>query len=105
MAAALVSDLRKASCGTLVADKGYDSDPLRSLLVEEDIFPCLRVSRKRVEKRLFHCGHYRKRHHVENFVARLKRHRRVANDMNRESSWPSLQAEGGKVIDKRLPKR
>ena len=78
MAAALVSDLRKASCGTLVADKGYDSDPLRSLLVEEDIFPCLGVSRKRVEKRLFHCGHYRKRHHVENFFARLKRHRRVA---------------------------
>ena len=78
MAPALVADLDRESCGTLVADKGYDSDALRALLIESDIFPCLGVSRKRIEKRLFHKGYYRHRHHVENFFARLKRHRRVS---------------------------
>lgn len=78
MAPALVADLRRETCGTLVADKGYDSDALRSLLVEQDIFPCLAVSRKRVQTRPFHRGYYRKRHRVENFFANLKRHRRVS---------------------------
>jgi transposase len=78
MAPALVADLDRKSCGTLVADKGYDSDALRALLVEKDIFPCLGVSRKRRESRPFHRGYYRHRHHVENFFARIKRHHRVA---------------------------
>lgn len=86
MAPALVADLDRASCGTLVADKGYDSDALRVLLIESDIFPCLGVSRKRIEKRLFHKGYYRHRHHVENFFARLKRHRRVSTRYDKLAS-------------------
>ena len=78
MAPALVADLDRKTCGTPVADKGDDSDALRTLLFEKEIFPCLGVSHKRVEKRLFHKGYYRHRHHVENFFAKLKRHRRVS---------------------------
>ena len=74
----LVRDLTATQCGTLLADKGYDSDALRILLLEKGIFPCLAVSRKRVEPRSFHKGYYRKRHRVENFFCRLKRHRRVS---------------------------
>ena len=86
MAPALVADLRREDCAALVADKGYDSDALRALLVEADIFPCLGVSRKRVHKRLFHKGYYRRRHHVENFFAKLKRHRRVSTRYDKLAS-------------------
>jgi len=78
MAPALVQDLTAKECGTLVADKGYDSDALRALLVEKNIFPCLALNATRKEARYFHRGYYRHRHHVENLFAALKRHRRVA---------------------------
>lgn len=78
MAPALVADLRPGECGTLVADKGYDSDALRALLVEKNIFPCLALNGTRKERRFFHRGYYRHRHHVENLFQSLKRHRRVA---------------------------
>jgi transposase len=78
MAPALVAGLSGSQCGTLVADKGYDSDAWRVLLVEKDIFPCLAINATRKENRSFHRGYYRKRHHVENFFAALKRQRRVA---------------------------
>lgn len=78
MAPALVAELTAEECGTLVADKGYDSDGLRALLVEKNIFPCLALNATRKEARYFHRGYYRHRHHVENFFAALKRHRRVA---------------------------
>jgi transposase len=78
MAPALVADLTARDCGTLVADKGYDSDALRALLVEKNIFPCLALNATRKESRYFHRGYYRHRHHVENFFGALKRHRRIA---------------------------
>ena len=78
MATALVKPLRSSCVSALVADKGYDSDKLRALLVEEDIFPCLALNATRREKRPFHRGYYRHRHHVENFFCAIKRHRRIA---------------------------
>ena len=78
MAPALGAELRAAQCGTLAADKGYDSDAFRVLLYEKGISPCLALNRTRKEKRSFHKGYYRKRHRVENFFGRLKRHRRVS---------------------------
>ena len=86
MAPALVADLHHRTCGTLVADKGYDSDALRLRLLDKKIFPCLGVSRKRVEKRFFHKGYYRHRRHVENFFAKLKRHRRVSTRYDKLAS-------------------
>ena len=78
MAPGLVAELRARDCGTLVADKGYDSDALRALLLEKDICPCLAVNATRKQRRFFHRGYYHHRHHVENFFCALKRHRRVA---------------------------
>ena len=78
MAPPLVADLTERDCSALVADKGYDSDALRALLVEKNIFPCLALNATRKESRPFHRGYYRHRHHVENFFGSLKRHRRVA---------------------------
>lgn len=78
MAPGLIADLRARDCGTLVADKGYDSDALRVLLVEKGIFPCLALNATRKQRRSFHRGYYRHRHHVENFFCALKRHRRIA---------------------------
>jgi transposase len=86
MAPALVRDIGRFGCTTVLADKGYDSDALRLLLVEQNVFPCLAVSHKRVESRPFHRGYYRKRHRVENFFCALKRHRRIATRYDKLAS-------------------
>ena len=74
----MVGDLHKASCGALVADKGYDSDALRCQLKAKGVFPCLSLNATRRAARPFHRGYYRRRHRVENFFCAMKRHRRVA---------------------------
>jgi transposase len=86
MAPDLVAPLRASRVTTLVADKGYDSDKLRALLVEDDIFPCLALNATRREKRPFHRGFYRHRHHVENFFCTIKRQRRVATRYDKLAS-------------------
>ena len=73
----LVAGLNRGACSVSVADKGYDSDALRALLVEHDIFLSLGVSRKRDERRYFHEVSNR-RLRTENFFARLKRNRRFS---------------------------
>ena len=74
----LFSELDPTRCKTVVGDKGYDSDALRCQLYELGIRPCLAATTKRIEKRPFHKGCYRRRHRVENFFCSLKKHRRVA---------------------------
>ena len=86
VAPALVADLEGSTCGTLVADKGYDSDGLRLLLRARGIFPCLSLNHSRHARRPFHRGFYRYRHRVENFFAAIKRHRRVATRYDKLAS-------------------
>lgn len=74
----LIKTLKASGCKTLIADKGYDSDALRAMLLKWGIFPCFALNRKRVESRPFHRGYYRRRHRIENFFCALKRHRRIA---------------------------
>ncbi len=64
--------------GTLVADKGYDSDFLRDALLQAEVFPCIPNRKSRTEPKPFHRGYYKKRHTVENGFCRLKRLRRIA---------------------------
>lgn len=64
--------------GTLAADKGYDSDPLRCWLYERRIKPCIPPRSNRIDPSPYGRATYRKRHRVENFFERLKRYRRVA---------------------------
>jgi transposase len=104
MAPALVADLSARDCGTLVADKGYDSDALRSLLVEKDIFPCLARNATRKETRPFHRGYYRKRHHVENFFSALKRHRRVSTRYEKlATSFAAFVTMSHRALDRLNP--
>ena len=62
----------------VVADKGYDSDPLRIWLFEREITPCIPPKSNRKDPLPYRRSSYRKRHLVENFFAHLKTFRRVA---------------------------
>ena len=64
--------------GTVVADKAYDSDPLRCALFEQGVLPWIPPRSNRKEKSSYGKKTYRKRHRVENFFERIKRFRRVA---------------------------
>lgn len=61
-----------------VADKGYDSDPLRNWLRARAATPCIPSKSNRLTPAPYRCRSYRKRHLVENFFAHLKTFRRVA---------------------------
>ena len=62
----------------VVADKGYDSDPLRIWLFERGVLPCIPPKANRIDPLPYRASAYRKRHLVENFFAHLKTFRRVA---------------------------
>jgi transposase len=62
----------------VVADKGYDSDPLRRWLRERGVTPCIPAKSNRKTPRPIRRSSYRKRHLIENFFGHLKTFRRVA---------------------------
>lgn len=61
----------------VVADKGYDSDAFCQEIQERGSQPCIPPRKGRKAPRPYHKGHYKKRHHVENFFQRIKRFRRI----------------------------
>jgi len=63
---------------TVVADKGYDSDPLRRWLSERGSTSCIPPRSNRKNPRPMRRSSYRKRHLIENFFGHLKTFRRVA---------------------------
>jgi len=65
-------------CGTLVADKAYDSDGFRELLDSIGSNVCIPPRSNRRDPRKYSKHIYKKRHRVENFFQRLKTYRRVA---------------------------
>lgn len=70
--------LEQCSGSRVVADKGYDSDPLREQLYERGIEPCIPPKSNRLDPLPYSKAAYRKRHKVENYFERLKTFRRVA---------------------------
>lgn len=62
----------------MLADKGYDADPLRRSLRQAGAVPVIpgRSSRKRTDR--YDLKRYRNRHLIENGFCRLKDFRRVA---------------------------
>ena len=64
--------------GKLVADKGYDSDPLRNWLADRGVTSCIPPRSNRIDPPPFSRVSYRKRHLLENFFAAIKTFRRVA---------------------------
>lgn len=62
----------------VVADKGFDADTFRALLCRQRTRVCIPPKRSRRWPVAFHRGYYRRRHEVENFFCRIKRHRRIS---------------------------
>lgn len=62
---------------TLVADKGFDADSLRARIRRAGGTTCI-PRRQNCGTRPFCRRLYRRRHRVENFFCRIKRHRRIA---------------------------
>lgn len=63
--------------GHVVADKGYDSDPLRQTIRRSGAKPVI-PARKGIRRRRYDRARYRLRNRVERFFNRVKHHRRVA---------------------------
>lgn len=61
----------------VVADKGYDGDRFRERIRAAGSEACIPPRSNRIRPPKYHKGHYRRRHHVENFFQRIKRHRRI----------------------------
>lgn len=61
-----------------VADKGFDADSFRARLCRQRTRVCIPAKRSRRTLVAFHRGYYRRRHRVENFFCRIKRHRRIS---------------------------
>ena len=63
---------------TVVADKGYDSDPFRTLIRDENSIPCIPSRSNRKQPQRYSKRSYRRRHKIENHFEKLKRFRRIA---------------------------
>ena len=66
---------------TLIADRGYDRNWFREVLVEKDITPCIPLTKNRKTPIAYDKVLYRQRHKVENMFAKLKDWRRIATAM------------------------
>ena len=66
----LLKDLPKAQ--TLIGDRGYDSNKIRNLLIEQEITPCIPPKKNRIETIDYCKATYKTRHRVENLFAKLK---------------------------------
>lgn len=70
----------------IVADKGYDSAAFRTLLCATDNGTCIPKRKRSKTTSPYNRAHYRKRHRVENFFARIKRFRRIATRYEKSKS-------------------
>ena len=62
---------------TVVADKGYDSNPLRAQFARQGASTSICPKKSRLRKVAFNSGYYRLRHRVENLFQRMKRYRGI----------------------------
>ena len=77
----LLQDLPQAR--VVIGDKGYDSNKIRTLLLEQGITPCIPCRRNRNQKVPYSKRLYKMRHKVENLFAKLKDWRRIATRYDR----------------------
>jgi len=71
----LLGDLAPAY---MIADRGYDSDPLVAVLAARGTHAVIPPRRKRRHPRAYDVTRYAQRHPVERLFSRLKQFRRVA---------------------------
>ena len=81
-----VSDYRGAAtvlpalpeAAVLIADKGYDSDPLRKALIAREIEPCIPGRKNRKAPVPYDAALYKQRNRIERMFGKLKDWRRIA---------------------------
>ena len=86
-----VSDYRGAAtvlpalppAGTLIADRGYDSDWFRAALSDLDIKPCIPGRKNRKQPVEYDEALYKQRNRIERMFGRLKDWRRIATRYDR----------------------
>ena len=61
----------------VIADKGYDSDPLRELLAAQQVEVVIPFRRNRKQPRDYDRIRYRERNIVERFINKIKWYRRI----------------------------
>ena len=91
LTAGQVSDYRGAATllpalptpAVLIADKGYDSDPLRQALARRAITPCIPGRAHRKQPIAYDVTLYKKRNLIERMFGRLKDWRRIATRYDR----------------------
>ena len=69
---------RRAGPSYLIADRGYDADPLVAALAARGTCAVIPPRRKRRHPRAYDAARYAQRHPVERLFSRLKQFRRVA---------------------------
>ena len=62
----------------LIADKGYDSDPLRKALIALKIEPCIPGRKNRKAPAPYDAALYKQRNRIERMFGKLKDWRRIA---------------------------
>jgi transposase len=75
-AALLLPSLPKAR--VLLADRGYDADWFRAVLIEKGIVPCIPSRKNRTNQIAYDKTLYKQRHKIENMFGKLKDWRRIA---------------------------
>ena len=66
-----------------LADRAFDSDPLRAALIKKKIEPCIPGRKHRLEPVIYDKKLYGQRHKIENAFARIKDWRRIATRYDR----------------------
>lgn len=84
---------------TVVADKGYDSDGLRALLLRRGSRSCIPPRARRQDPARWHRGYYRRRHKVEKFFQRAKRHRRIGTRYEKRDLYFLSFVQLGAILD------
>jgi putative transposase len=72
--------------GSVLADKGYDSDANRAAIRAAGAEPCIPPRRNRKEVIPYDRHLYRERNVVERYFARVKQHRRVATRYDKKAA-------------------
>ena len=74
------------AAGSVLADKGYDSDANRAAIRKAGADPCIPPRRNRTEPIGYDRHLYRERNVVERYFARVKQYRRVATRYDKRAA-------------------
>ncbi|MDF2377882.1 MAG: transposase, partial [Verrucomicrobiales bacterium] len=83
------TNTRSEACKVLnsnASDKAYGSAVFRALLESHGLKACIPPKANERNPPKYHQGHYRKRHHVENFFQRIKESRAIATRYEKPAS-------------------